>query len=53
VSVEDSPICLAINPICNNGILTEQKVKHLIIYLHLTLTNLDETWNNVMQATPW
>jgi len=53
VSVEGSPICLAINQICKNGILTEQKVKHLITYLPQTLTDLDETWNNVMQATLW
>jgi len=51
MSVEVSPICLAINQICKNGVLTEQKVKHLINYFHQTLTVLDETRNNVMQAT--
>ena len=48
VSVEDSHICVAKNRICNNDILAEQRVKHLINYLYQTLTDLDETWNNMM-----
>jgi len=53
VPVEGSPICIAMNQICKNCILTGQQVKHLINYLYQTLTDLDETRNNVMQATLW